>query len=570
MKLIQKIKGWKLRNKCILLFLLLTIAPVICLGAFSYHRVQSQQSQEKERGLDEAVRQVAVNMNEHIDNYNTAMQFVVANKQVQKILSWKEPSYYTQYTNLVNMLDPMMEAIYAMNTDIRFIEIYNGAGLRSLRSYRLVPLAEVAEQDWYESIEYSLTPCWRVEGSMLAGYCRFPPSYHTEPDSILRITVPISRALISEICMARDYDVMLWDEQGRLIYASDRERCAQFGQLIGTDGIQKASVNGRDYYLSSHGLPSPGWTLTYAFGEENMDVGGDAIIVVTVLLIVLCLISAFLLAVLLTHSLVMPIEALNRQIQRVRGGEMGIVVRSDATDEIGQLTNGFGAMLKDVNRLIEEEYKNKIICQEAEFKALRAQINPHFLYNTLSSVNWMAIQSGAPKISKVINSLSRFYRSVLNNGSGFTTVREEIANVQYYLDIQSVLHDHSFDVMFNIDEDMEDSVMINLILQPIVENAIEHGVDRLESGRGVIMVNGCRQGERLIFTVENNGPRITQEEFENALIANGKGYGISNVQQRIQATYGTAFGLRADLDYPMGTRIILELTEIAEKSNIER
>ena len=559
MSWLRNIRGKKLRNKCIAYCLLMSIVPIIILGTYSYTTARKHQVWIAEQGLDEAVRQIAESMNEHLESYGTAMQFIVANSRVQRILSEKDTSPYTQYLNLVHTLDPMIESIYTMASDIHSIEIYNGAGLRSRRSYLLLPLETVVNEPWFQAVQSSVLPRWSIEDNILIGTCRFPPAYHVEPNSVLRIAISLSDSLAPEVRMAGDYYWMLRDKNGELVYTSNPGKSAALLAAMDNADTQGQEIDDTRYYFVQRRIVSNGWTLCYAFNAQQIGVNVNSILWLTVLLIILSVTVVLLLAVLLTRELVVPVEKLNQQIQRVRGGEMNLVVRSGKDDELGELTNQFGDMLSEINRLIEREYKSRIVVQEAEMRALRAQINPHFLYNTLSTVNWMAIQSGDARISKIINSLSRFYRSVLNNGSGVTTVRAECENIRYYLDIQLAMHDDPFDVMIDIDEDIEDCEIINLILQPIVENAIEHGIDQLDGERGALLISGSARGDLLQFSVEDNGPGISEADFAAALKANGKGYGLSNVYQRIQAAYGSAYGMRVDPDYTMGARIIVEI-----------
>lgn len=570
MNKLRQIKTRKLRNKCVAFCLLLAIVPIACLGTYAYATAKEHQDWLAERSLDEAVRQVTFSINERIENYNTLMKFIISNNQVQRILSWPEKSAYAQYLNLVQLLDPMIETVYTMYPDVRSIELFNGAGLQSNRAYELLPLTEIQHEEWFGAIQNNILPYWSVENNMLIGICRFPPSYHLEPRSVLRITIPMVNVLLPDIRLLDGYEVFIRDQDGKLIYASDPERSAMFGVCSEEKHSQRVQVEGEWYYLTHHTVSSNRWVVSYAFNAQQIGTDMTSILWVSTLLIAGCLIVVFLLSTLLTCSLVNPIEDLNQQMQRVRNGEMNLVVHSKSDDEIGELTNHFGEMLRDINRLIEEEYKSRIVMQAAEMRALRAQINPHFLYNTLSSVNWMAIQNGAPEISKVINNLSRFYRSVLNNGSGVATVRDEIASIQCYLEIQSTLHADSFDVMIHVDEEIEDCKMVNLLLQPIVENAIEHGTDQLEDERGAILVTGVSCGNMMVFSVEDNGPGIKPEDFQAALEAKSKGYGISNVQQRIQAAYGPEYGMRIDPNNPLGTKVIVEIPKTLKKTDMNR
>ena len=162
-------------------------------------------------------------------------------------------------------------------------------------------------------------------------------------------------------------------------------------------------------------------------------------------------------------------------MNRVNQGSREVTVNSNAGDEIGLLVRSFRSMMDEINRLIHEVYENKIALKEFELKALTAQINPHFLYNSLSVINWMAIRSNQREISKVTLSLSMFYRTALSKGQDMVTVDNCIQNIKAYLDIQLVMHDNDFQVIWDIDPEVKGDIVPKLLLQPVVENALEHG-----------------------------------------------------------------------------------------------
>ena len=151
-----------------------------------------------------------------------------------------------------------------------------------------------------------------------------------------------------------------------------------------------------------------------------------------------------------------------------------MTVSSKSDDEVGVLIRAFRRMMDEMNRLISEVYESKILLQNTEMRALQAQINPHFLYNSLSIINWKAIEAGNADISKVTLALSTYYRTSLNRGETMTSVENEISNIRAYLKIQLIMHDDSFRAEEEIDQDIMECRIPKLILQPLVENAIDH------------------------------------------------------------------------------------------------
>ena len=195
-------------------------------------------------------------------------------------------------------------------------------------------------------------------------------------------------------------------------------------------------------------------------------------------------------------------------------------------------------MMDEINRLIDEVYVNKIALKEYELKALQAQINPHFLYNTLSMMNWMAIRSNQMEISKVTLALSTFYRTALSKGEDVVTVENCIQNMQAYLEIQLTMHDNNFTVDWDIDPTIKNEKMPKLLLQPVVENAIEHGIDEKEDGDKKLFLSFRGNGDDVEITVRDNGMGMPQEKAETLVTYQAKGYGLKNVNDRIRLLYG--------------------------------
>ena len=192
--------------------------------------------------------------------------------------------------------------------------------------------------------------------------------------------------------------------------------------------------------------------------------------------------------------------------------------------------------------------------------ALRAQINPHFLYNSLSLINWKALEIGSDDISKATLALSRYYRTSLNKGKNTMSIREEIDNVRSYLQIQEMFHDYSFTVKMDVAEDILDYRTLNLILQPLAENAIAHGIDRRRGSEpGVITISGRRDGDCVVLSVADNGVGMEQEKAQPILTEKSSGYGVRNVNSRIQLEYGEAYGLSIESEPGKGTKVTVRI-----------
>ena len=246
-------------------------------------------------------------------------------------------------------------------------------------------------------------------------------------------------------------------------------------------------------------------------------------------------------------------------------GSREVTVSSDSEDEVGILINSFRRMMDEINRLIDEVYVNKIALKEYELKALQAQINPHFLYNTLSMMNWMAIRSNQMDISKVTLALSTFYRTALSKGENMVTVENCIRNMEAYLEIQLTMHDNNFTVEWETDPEIKNEKMPKLLLQPVVENAIEHGIDEKEEGDKKISLSFKGVGDDVVITVRDNGMGMEQEKAETLVTYQAKGYGLKNVNDRIRLLYGEGYGIRIFSAPGEGTNVVMRFPKEGKK-----
>lgn len=250
-------------------------------------------------------------------------------------------------------------------------------------------------------------------------------------------------------------------------------------------------------------------------------------------------------------------------------GNFNLELNHNDSDEIGIVAKSLQTMCDRLNEMINRVYKAELEKKAMELKALQAMINPHFLYNCLSSIKWKAIRTGNDEISDLTGLLAKFYRTSLNGGKQITTVGSELENVKSYVELQRMTHENSFDAEYEFDETLLGYSMPNFLLQPIVENAIEHGINYQEEidGKGRLIVRLEEEDSHLIFSILNNGPRVELERLEEILNTPGKGYGIYNIEERIRIYYGAGCGVYASVTEDGYTnftvKILKELKELS-------
>lgn len=287
-------------------------------------------------------------------------------------------------------------------------------------------------------------------------------------------------------------------------------------------------------------------------------------------LIIIGSIFALILSYIISLKITQPIKKLTKLMKQVEEGELDVVVNIKRKDEIGVLGRSFNSMIGELKTLIEEVYKNQISRKEAELRALQSQINPHFLYNTLDVIYWTSRMENAPKTGEIVNALAKLFRLGLNRGSEITTLKNELEHLKNYLIIQKVRYDEEPQIEISVDPSLYEYNTIKLILQPLVENALIHGIADLE-GEGRLRITGRAEGEEILLEVIDNG--VGMDEQKIAEIFQGdfeakKGYGVKNVNERIKLYFGEKYGIKIYSEKGKGTRVEIRIPKISEKIGV--
>ena len=324
------------------------------------------------------------------------------------------------------------------------------------------------------------------------------------------------------------------------------------------------NIRGENYQLTKVLSKYTGWETIGVFPESEGLRVIQYIRYYSLIIGFVALIIAEGLVVIFTRSIVKPIQKLKRLMKKAQGGDLTVSFNTKYSDEIGELGSSFNTMVKEINNLInlvQVEEKSKRI---AEMNVLQAQIKPHFMYNTLDTIRWMAEEHNEDDIVEIIEAFTNLLRISLSKGKEIISVKEEVNHVQSYLIIQKIRYEDKLDYEIDFEEKILNYKLIKLILQPLVENAIYHGIKE-KRGNGKIFIKGKIEGDLLCFTVIDNGKGIEEELLNkiNKMLINTSekgtevGYGIFNVNERIRLTYGEEYGLTYKSVYGEGTTVEL-------------
>ena len=302
------------------------------------------------------------------------------------------------------------------------------------------------------------------------------------------------------------------------------------------------------------------WKLVNIVPTSELNQGARMIQNTTVTAIVVAIVLCFLVSVFVSFRILKPIRLLRDSMKMIEGENFDAPIPTTGNDEIALLGNSYNRMIKKLKELIQEVYVMQIKQRDAEIAVLQEQINPHFLYNTLNTIYWMCRTEHADQSAEIVKQLSSLFRLSLNSGDLITTVAKEIEHLTYYLAIQEKRFEGLVTFKVDVRDDVLQSNTIKLVLQPLVENALIHGVEK-KGEVGTIQVKGYRQDNNLYFEVEDDGIGADVNEINKILGDPGKksdGFAISNVNDRIKIHCGEGYGLFYESEPNKGTKVIVK------------
>lgn len=281
----------------------------------------------------------------------------------------------------------------------------------------------------------------------------------------------------------------------------------------------------------------------------------------------LLLLLVIILSYYIPRSITMPITRISRVTDQVAKGNLSVRAAAESGAEARMLSDSLNAMIDKINELLDQVTTEQIRLRKAEFELLQAQINPHFLYNTLDTIVWLAEAGDQKRVVSMVGNLSDFFRTSLNQGKDIISIREELAHVRSYLEIQQVRYQDILRYEITVPEDLYEYKIPKITIQPLVENALYHGIKN-KRGQGTITITGKSKENGFVLYVRDNGIGMTQERLNEVragiqkLSYTGKEiYGLYNVNERIRLNFGETYGISIESTYGEGTCVSISLPD---------
>ncbi len=544
----------KFRTKLFCGFLSVSLLPLVVLGILSYTIARDSLRDQMESRVADYVDRVSTQLNAVYRRTQEALDNVVYSDELLALLVALKNNQ-VRIGEVQLYMEDCLQRLQPVSASIQRLDVLlsGDTGLR----YNDAALAALVEEalSLHEDSAAQLAAAgvyWFAAEEALYAVCTVPDLYRNQEAARL-VMVMDKQSFFRESLMGEnpDFGILVADSGGGSVISLVKN--------VMTTGVMPVSFlenasqnlvqyNGAQYLFGSAALEAGGWRLYILMSYEYAVQRTGNIVASTVAAMAAGVVLIALIAYLLSIGFTSRIDLLIRQMKQVSKGNWLIEPSADQRDEVGQLSRAFEGMVTQLESLIHDVYESKIAQRESEFKALQTQINPHFLYNCLDNMNWYAILRGDEHSSYVITQLSDYYRTSLNRGKNTITVADELKNAIAYMNLQLELHDNNFVFEKDIEEGLGGYITLNLMLQPLLENAVKHGVDKVrdKTADKRIRLTARLQGGALWFSVFNTGDSIRPEVLRSVFVEKTGGYGLRNVDERLRLLFGDDYGLRIE------------------------
>ena len=375
------------------------------------------------------------------------------------------------------------------------------------------------------------------------------------------------------VYLTNDRGDIIWHPKQNEIYSGRFNEDNKYAATL-KDGITVENLRGKNITLNVRTIGYTGWKLvgvtpSAALGVDGIKFRFFVLFVADLFLFLLAMINAFI-----SDKISNPIKSLDGSVREIESGNLDVEIVPSGSYEVEHLGKSIKNMLGRIKVLMSDLVAEHNAKRKSEFDTLQSQINPHFLYNTLDIIVWMIENENSDKAVNIVTALAKFFRISLSKGKNIITVKDEVEHVRNYLMIQNMRFKNRFEYSIDVDEKVLSYSSLKLMLQPLVENAIYHGMEFMD-GDGEIDVKVFKEDNSLYFTITDNGLGMSEDMVETLLSKDfvpskkGSGIGVKNVNERIKLYFGSEYGLKVESEPDEGTKITIHLPAVVYGENDE-
>ncbi|CAH1199480.1 hypothetical protein PAECIP111891_01274 [Paenibacillus allorhizoplanae] len=599
----KRIPSWmytwtsSIRYKWMLLLFLFSLTPLLALGFISYSISKSTINNKVTEYSEQLLKQTAENIDTRLGIYKDMMMQVVNNNDIVTMLRTLDRTDPAQYDLDSLSLTTKLSTIIAINQDIQSISFlspqhfikgiyrWNDRSLDKVSPF-LQTLEDGSNFRWFSTRLGTYVDSLNTQNVHVFSLAK--QIYKMSDDSPVGIiaVLDIREDVLKEIGARTtksnmDIESFVIDGSGHIIsYPDSRVLGKSVKEVLGEDGYSEMfrsttdesvfplKYQGERLIVNYKKLHTNDWIVVNVISEASLYKDSNRLLQIILVIAFICILFSILTAILLANSISKPILKMIRLMRQVMSGDLTVRFKAKRrNDEFDILGENFNYMVTRIDGLLETVYEEQNHKRVAELKALQAQINPHFLYNTLDIIKWTALLQKANHAAEMVSLLSRLLRISLGKGEETVTIEEEIEHVQCYLGIQKFRFNFNIETFVHLDEEVRTYRTPKLILQPIVENAILHAFTDRETGEIHIRC-GIHPEGGIRFEVVDNGRGMdaslvqSLNRYEVPSVDKVSGIGLANVDERIKLICGKSYGLDIQSELGAGTHIRIRLPEM--------
>lgn len=574
---------YSIRSKMTICFLALGLIPIFIFGLVSYRLYFQNLHKNVAIYSDQVIDRVDKNLETYISDIENILQ-LSSNYYFQQYFKLNETGDIEGNRKYTVRIWETFDSLKQMKTDlvdIRFIS-HSGSTISCFGKY----WEDISREPLYSELANKEPGVVSIQ----------PPHMNFLNQKVFSIGEAINRnAIGAPGIMAIDIDVgflnkicsdiklgqtgfVFLEKDGKVVFRpqdSDKQKYSndiiQSPELINSqNGSYIEKINNTKYIVTFNTSAITGWKIVGVSPEAEMTSEISMVSRVFFWLIMAIIIIVLLLTIYLTEVLSNPIRKLRSLMKQASMNDLTIYADIKTRDEIGQLASSFNKMINQIRELMGKVKDDQQKIREMEMKAMQELIKPHFVYNTLDSIIGLLEQNRNEDAINLVDSLGKFFRTSLSHGREVVRIREEIDHIRSYLTIQQFRFSYKFDYLFEIDDEIYNFKTVKLILQPLVENSIYHGIRNLNK-KGLIVINGYLKDEQVIFEISDNGEGIEKDMTEqlNRIMAGEEAvedqnlyFGIRNVNERIKLNFGSDYGLKYQSKVSVGTKVVVNIPQV--------
>ncbi len=578
-------KNLSIRNKLVSTLFVQILIPLVLIGYLSYKNSESIINENSTNYSRDILNMIQLRLDDYTDNLTNISQDLLYEDRIYTALKSSydtdDPIQQYEYENTINSY---LKMVVISRSEIRSIcifsddgkEYYQDDNTREAGSSEDIPYSDMlgkARQMKGKPYIHVVSEGNKAKAIYLVRQINDRDRF----GELGLLVIKIKMELLDEV-----YQGLTGNLQNIMILSPDMDLIASRvnDDLSVYSGILSGKISGESgeladeksgLFVSYITLKNTGWKVVAYVTLDELYKDANTLRRNIIMLCVIVILVLTVLTVFIAFDIVKPINRLVKGMKKVQAGKSNVQIKDDRGDELGFLNKAFNEMSSEINHLVNWVYREQLTRKEAELKALQSQINPHFLFNTLEAINWLAQLNNVPEISSTVSDLSDLMEGSIGRDDRLITIKEEFTYADKYISLQKRRFGDRIELVKNIQSEVNSIKIPRLLIQPLIENAVYHGIERIR-GKGIITLNAEKLEDCVSIEVIDNGAGMEREDLEqlNARLSmdndtyfkslgnkRSKSIGIENVNRRIKLFYGENYGLKIESEAGRFTKAVV-------------